>query len=147
MSVRERSLKKHTKGDETHLGLKSVKDMSPKGFVTGMEFHNVPKFDCIIIWYRAVDLLKWSLKMAIIFCPVMTKLPLAGCPWMASPCGCYPAVSLQYRQLEMVTTHKNSPLGPLPAHFPFTQAQQNSFLPSLARWPGTVGWPVLCNGW
>lgn len=121
--------------------MNSVKDMSPKGFVIGMEFHNVPKFDCIIFWYRAVDLLTWSLKMAIIFYPENRSfcydqtpsgtLSMNGFP----PCGYYPAVSLQYRQLEMVTTHKNSP-----AHFLLSPSKTLFCLPSH---DGQVLWDDL----
>lgn len=57
------------KGDSIHVGVNSIKDTSPKGFVIGMEFCHVPKFDYSIIWYLAVDLLKLDLKMVIIFCP------------------------------------------------------------------------------
>lgn len=95
----------------------------------------MPKFEYIIIWYHAVDLLKLDPKDVIIFCPgsrsfCYDKTP----PGNLLMKGSFLAVVIllcpfcRKAQPMAVSQKLTEPPGPLMARFPRCQSQQNPFL-------------------
>lgn len=117
--------------------------MNSKFFVISVEFCHVLKFEYIIIWYHAVDLLKWDLKDVIIFCPGSRSVGYDKAPsGSLLTKGSFLAVVIplsprsRKSQAMAVSQRLTEPPGPLMAHFPRCQSPQNPFL--LRPFPLTV---------